>query len=304
MGASEVLLELQELSNHNPISQSDTQSLQSAETQPNDTVALSPYTGSASLGSSQIDNFGLDANFNAYHLGLDDFSGTSDLCMSPNTMSFLDFSSSLTCLPTPHHHGQFGQTQGLNNSMSMEQLKRIQQIWPRRRATPVVRIIRTLWRDVIQNEADNLFCEPNTGDARPFSGPSHQWTSRWHVDDECRTRLMKYCDAIQLPTNRQRFRKVQPDSPPPSSHMEKEFEGLSPGAARVKFPSVEMLDMSLDLFFRRFHPVMPFIHQATFDAKKAPASLLFPMCLIGLSILDPRGSENLIRPHLTVSLVI
>ncbi|KAK5275372.1 hypothetical protein LTR40_013134, partial [Exophiala xenobiotica] len=77
-----------------------------------------------------------------------------------------------------------------------------------------------------------------------------------------------------------------------------EVQGLSPRAPALTFPSTETLDMSISLYFRRFHPVLPFVHQATFDAKSTPSSLLLPMCLIGLSILNPGGADEFIRLYL------
>jgi hypothetical protein len=56
--------------------------------------------------------------------------------------------------------------------------------------------------------------------------------------------------------------------------------------------------MSISLYFRRFHPALRFVHQATFGAKSTPSSLLLPTCLIGLSILNPGGADEFIRLYL------
>src|SRR5258706_203769 len=42
----------------------------------------------------------------------------------------------------------------------------------------------------------------------------------------------------------------------------------------------------------------PLLHKATFDANSTPSWLLLPICLIGLSILNPGGAEDFIRLYL------
>ncbi|KAK5199359.1 hypothetical protein LTR92_001833 [Exophiala xenobiotica] len=176
---------------------------------------------------------------------------------------------------------------------SLELSHRVQQAWPRRRACAVVLAIRNMWRVAAQRTADNLFSNSSITSGTKIS-------SRWNMDDECRARLISECDNILLPAERYSGRVTAPGSPRISVPMEHDVEvqGLSPGAPALTFPSTETLDMSISLYFRRFHPVLPFVHQATFDAKSTPSSLLLPMCLIGLSILNPGGADELIRLYL------
>jgi len=181
-----------------------------------------------------------------------------------------------------------------NGPCSVEQSKRVQKAWPRKRASAVVRMVRHLWRHAIEHNADNLFSKP-TDTASPRAA-----RSRWNMDNECRDRLMRECDTILLPAEKYSGRVTAPGSPNISMQVDQdvEVEGLSPQTPRLKFPSAETLDMSIDFYFRRFHPNLPVLHQATFDAKLTPSSLLLPMCLIGLSILNPRGAEEFVRQYL------
>ncbi|KIW35303.1 uncharacterized protein PV07_02006 [Cladophialophora immunda] len=183
---------------------------------------------------------------------------------------------------------------------SLELSKRVQQAWPRRRASPVIRVIRNMWRCAASHTADNFFSNPLVaGPSRPPNANISR--SRWNMDDECRARLMSDCETNLLPAESYTGGVTAPGSPRisvPSMQEEVEVEGLSPQAPRLPFPSTETLDMSIDFYFRRFHPVLPFLHKATFDAKATPSWLLLPICLIGLSILNPGGSEDLIRLYL------
>lgn len=187
------------------------------------------------------------------------------------------------------------------DSSSLQLSKRVQQAWPRRRASPVVRVIRTMWRCASEHQADNFFSLSGTA-TTPFGMMSRDRSkSRWNMDDECRARLISDCETNFLPAESYTGGFTAPGSPhisEPLQHEEVELDGLSPGEPRLSFPSTEMLDMSIDFYFRRFHPVLPFLHHATFDAKTTPSSVLLPMCLIGLSTLNPTGAESFIRQHL------
>ncbi|EXJ65598.1 uncharacterized protein A1O5_11125 [Cladophialophora psammophila CBS 110553] len=196
--------------------------------------------------------------------------------------------------------GQENRNATLFDAASLELSKRVQQAWPRRRAYPVIRVIRNMWRCAAEHTADNFFSNAllaGQSGSQNASSPS----SRWNMDDECRARLMSDCETNLLPAESYTGGVTAPGSPHisvPSVQEEVEVEGLSPHAPRLPFPSTETLDMSIDFYFRRFHPVLPFLHKVTFDAKLTPSWLLLPICLIGLSILNPGGAEDLIRLYL------
>jgi hypothetical protein len=46
-------------------------------------------------------------------------------------------------------------------------------------------------------------------------------------------------------------------------------------------PSVDFLNLALELYFERFHPIFPIVHKATFRPERAKALLLLSICSIG-----------------------
>lgn len=82
--------------------------------------------------------------------------------------------------------------------------------------------------------------------------------------------------------------------------LEAEF-GIQPSTTTGKqndnmaFPPPEVLDICLDMYFRHFQPMGPFMHRATFDAATTPLPLLYAMCLLGLSALGTGGGKGYIK---------
>jgi hypothetical protein len=67
------------------------------------------------------------------------------------------------------------------------------------------------------------------------------------------------------------------------------------------FPPPEVLEICLDHYFRRFHPIAPFIHVPSFDASNTPLPLLYAMCMLGLSVLESSNGGSFISNAFTVS---
>ena len=257
---------------------------------------MSPPAGDVSRGLSQIDTLRFPG-YEAFGFDFEGPSGNMDLQMSPNMDGLLDISPSMMALSPSYLHERFRQDQRPRSPFSIEQLKRIQKLWPRQKTVSVTRLIRTLWRDTVQHGADNLFSDPDPCNLEPSSVQSPPSHSRWNMDDDCRNRLMSDISAL--------------GSRGPPSNVDSDFAAHSPeagqlypspGFAETLFPSTGTLDTSLDFFFRSSYPMMAFIHKATFDARKTPTSLLFPMCLIGLSVMDPQSSRDFVRQYLVVRL--
>jgi hypothetical protein len=273
--------------------------------QPNNLMPVTPMVDDTFDYTFQVDNASIET-FNTYNFNdLRHFSDDLNLLRTNLTdMDPLDFDHAILELPTPTddtRHHFFPTTEKL---IPLERFKRIQQAWPRKRITPL-RLIRNLWQNVIQHKADNIFCRRDDYDAYPSPLPNHQNYSKWNLGTECRDRLKEDSEAFYKPINLQK-------SP---SHVEQSaaISGESPHSLwersesdqmRSKFPSAEILDIGLDFYFRHFHPLMPFVHQATFDANGCPSSILLPMCLIGLTILDPKGSKEFIQQQWTVCTII
>jgi len=159
-----------------------------------------------------------------------------------------------------------------------ERFSRVQRCWNPRPGR-VYRIMTVLWKDVASLPMDNLFSEsPNAAD-------DFRTTSNWGLDTECRIRL------------RDQFRTPAPSafhSPKIQPILDPALTAAQAATASDEFPPAEILDIALGLFFRRFHPTVPFIHVATFSVRNTPSPMLFAICLIGLSILGTTGATRFV----------
>ena len=175
-----------------------------------------------------------------------------------------------------------------------ERAAAVRQSWPRKTASPVVKMVHRLWEHAIHHGTPNLF---HTTEPQSCEEGDH---SRWHMDANCRDRLIRDCQDKFLSVEKYTGGVTAPGSPciTMATAEDTEMEGLSPHSGRSRFPSVETLEMSLDFFFRRSHPVIPFIHKPTFDSRATPSPLLFGLCLTGLSGLNPSGGKDFILQHI------
>ena len=60
-----------------------------------------------------------------------------------------------------------------------------------------------------------------------------------------------------------------------------------------KFPSKELIDEFIMLYFKHFHSILPMIHKPTFEVEKCPNILLVAMASIGASYSDIEGAKGL-----------
>ncbi|KAH0404710.1 hypothetical protein KCU89_g847, partial [Aureobasidium melanogenum] len=126
----------------------------------------------------------------------------------------------------------------------------------------------SLWSDIVRSSGPNLFSigAPQTRERSE---------SRWGVNSALRSRLEAEFGA----------------------HV------LHPGGSSAKrpgnFPPAEVLEICLDHYFRRFHPIAPFIHVPSFDASNTPLPLLYAMCMLGLSALESSNGGNFISNAFT-----
>ncbi|KAI5209000.1 hypothetical protein E4T39_00958 [Aureobasidium subglaciale] len=129
----------------------------------------------------------------------------------------------------------------------------------------------SLWSDILRSPGPNLF---STGS----SPPREKSNSRWGVNAALHCRLEAEFGA----------------------HV------LNPAGSSAKrpstFPPAEVLEICLDHYFRRFHSMAPFIHVPSFDASNTPLSLLYAMCMIGLSALESSNGGSFISNAFTILL--
>lgn len=135
-------------------------------------------------------------------------------------------------------------------------------------------LTRSLWSDVVSGPGPNLFS----------AGPSQtrkKSDSRWGVDDNLRSRLeAQFGTHVLYPTGSTTNDRSQRSG---------------------SFPPAEVLEICLDHYFRRFHPMAPFIHVPSFDASNTPLPLLYAMCMLGLSALESSNGGKFINNAFSVS---
>ncbi|KAL5339360.1 hypothetical protein BJX70DRAFT_364116, partial [Aspergillus crustosus] len=168
-----------------------------------------------------------------------------------------------------------------------ERFARVQRYWLAPSNT-TGRLMNGLWRDVACSDVDNIF---SLHSSHSFSSPSGLLPgSRYGLDEECRQQLQAAFGNIQL-----------------HSHLQSPNSALSPTSnstfgGRTNFPPAEILDMALDLYFRNFHPLVPFVHVPTFSAKNTRLPVLYVMCLIGMIMLGTKGTTAFVSKNFSTVL--
>ncbi|KAJ5503529.1 hypothetical protein N7463_006403 [Penicillium fimorum] len=167
-----------------------------------------------------------------------------------------------------------------------ERFARVQQCWL---APPNTgRLINSLWRDIAMSPVDNIF---SVQSSHLSSEPSAVQGSRCGFDEDCRRRLQANFGYMPVSAHRQSSinGSIAPATPTSSLNSS-------------DFPPAEVLDMALDLFFRLFNPLLPFVHQPTFSAKKARPSLLYVMTLVGMTLLGTKGTTAFVSRNFSGAL--
>ncbi|PGH11937.1 hypothetical protein AJ80_06902 [Polytolypa hystricis UAMH7299] len=146
----------------------------------------------------------------------------------------------------------------------------------------------------VHSATDSLF---SIGRVHPFrvQTESRLQGSRWGVDEECKLHLQ----AVFSPVQQQHIGAL-------SNHSSENLRtspsnSLAASRSANSFPPAEILDMALDLYFRHFHPLMPFIHVPTFCARTTEPTVLFTMCLIGMVFLGTKGTTTFVLRDFPVS---
>ena len=207
------------------------------------------------------------------------FPSLGDLDSSPDFLQTYDTGATPNfAIPDNHKYHPDPRTQdSVNRSKNIskvprERFGRIQRCWAPR-PHRIHRIMPKLWREVIASSLDNILAEDGDVDVQ------EKIASNWGLDAELRARLK---DNFRTPA------PTRHPSPRPGNGIDSTVASNMSDAAG--FPPPEILDIALGLFFRRFHPTVPFIHVPTFCVRSVPPHLLFAMCLIGLSILGTTGA--------------
>ncbi|CAG8893022.1 unnamed protein product [Penicillium egyptiacum] len=173
-----------------------------------------------------------------------------------------------------------------SDKIPSERFARVQQCWLAPANTG--RLINSLWRDIAMSPVDNIF---SVQSSHLLNEPSVVQGSRCGFDEDCRWRLQ----AAFGPTT-------------VSAYMQPPIDRNIPPATPTStlnhsdFPPAEIFDMALDLFFRLFSPLLPFVHLPTFSAKDARPSLLYVMTLVGMTLLGTKGTTAFVSRNFSDAL--
>lgn len=210
-------------------------------------------------------------------------------------MDFMDLAEPFPTQPTPRQPVR--QKQSFSKNVPDERFQRVERLWPLRRSIPPHMLGQTLWQQVVDHSEDNLFSDSALSAQHPYAMPARRTeTSRWGLGEDTRGRLIREYGSAGRSDSRESPSTTTPT--PAEGFTSKRSDTASDVSLGARFPPAEVLDMSLDLYFKRFYSLWPFIHRATFDARATPTSLLLPMCLIGLELLDADGSKKFIRAYM------
>ncbi|KAH6995473.1 C2H2 type zinc finger domain-containing protein [Ilyonectria sp. MPI-CAGE-AT-0026] len=151
----------------------------------------------------------------------------------------------------------------------------VARLWPKRREPPGY-MIQTLWHDAAHHEGTNLFTESIPDDMDDNSPSMRTNGPQRGLDDARRLLLIKELSLPQFG----------------------ETEGDHTIHNTTSLPTADTFALCVDLYFQRFHPLFPFIHEPTFSARRTPNIILLPICLIGLHLLDPDETRSFVTTQL------
>jgi hypothetical protein len=177
--------------------------------------------------------------------------------------------------------------------ISDERLQLIETLWPAPMKAEATAPSPVCWNDIVLHPADNLFSSPSIGNVNVEESPSEELDSAWQFTQACRDRLAHHCHSYMKERNKSR--SISHDSSP-------DFFRIGNQHGTDALPPADVLDLCLDLYFNHFHSSYPIIHPPTFNASQTPTILLFPMCLIGLIVMNRKAAYTWAQKSLPVNL--
>lgn len=238
---------------------------------------VSTFTDIESINLDQQSILGSFDNSSMFSFGTGQMAGFGDMQLTYDATDGPDMNRSGFPYSTPTMYttscSQASRSGGLM-AISASQMQKVQRIWARQRPKVLPPIHACLWDAVIEHNADNIFMTPQ----HSINLEDYKSSGR-NMDQACRNRLIRYCNDL-----------------------DGSYGSSATTSDKTFMPSVDLLDSGLDLYFKFFHPVLPFIHRSTFDARNAPSSLLLAMCLVGVSYLDQAQTKSFLTRYLRACL--
>lgn len=189
-------------------------------------------------------------------------------------------------LPSPPVSQQPGSQQ--SNTFPRERYSQVQRLWPTRKSFAKA-FSPNIWDDVVRHKSGNILSDPGIHDApsHPLADASERHMSTWAMDDDRRQMLIRYAElnCMSSTTDMNSGHRHQTDS----------LQARCDGA---RLPPTRLLNLALAMAFRRFQTLVPFIHQPTFSVKTAPDSIVFPLCLLGLVVLDSEQTKAFVLRYM------
>ncbi|ETS82690.1 hypothetical protein PFICI_04566 [Pestalotiopsis fici W106-1] len=237
-------------------------------------------------GANGISNIEPQGGVSYGEYGSDTVQHQLDMIGSPHTADdqistgFLDFLSSDSVLfnfdvPSGHNSPRTHlstQSSDRAGNIPAERFSQVARLWPIRTAENSAHMTRfSLWSEVIEFAGDNICTDPSNSKTSPSLSIGDQDESKWGLDEDKRLLLMQEPMAIGIDNQTGML-----DNRPMNSD----------------FPTTRLLNIALDSAFRQPQSVLVFIHRATFSAKTASNSIIFPLCLLGLATLDSRAAKE------------
>ncbi len=208
--------------------------------------------------------------------------------------------------PTPSIQSQLSQaTTRPRHEIPNERFTRIQQLWPS--AIKFSDFPVNLWKHVMALEHNNVVADSRAHSDQSPTRAHNGKTFKCGFDDLCRARLADDTRLFGPPVSTPDWANVEGQDS--AFHIGKDSDLSSSTIHAVDlcslkvpstFPSTEVFGSSLDLYFRRFHTMMPFIHQPTFAAPATSSVVLYPMCLIGFAFLNDLDARRFVSAQIPV----
>ncbi|KAJ6101420.1 hypothetical protein N7499_001050 [Penicillium canescens] len=198
----------------------------------------------------------------------------------------LDFGSAWLddLLLTPSTSGGRRLNHPHKENISNEQFEQVRRHWPTRRRKATLSPSPVCWDDILLHSEDNIFSSASLKSISTLD-PSPQVKSPWGFTEACRHRLAESMIAYASHSANQTN----------DSHV---IPSPRDGPWNGEPPPTDILDLCLDLYFGQFHIHLPFVHPGTFKACHTPSILLFPICVVGMMILDRTAAYKIIADYL------